>query len=191
MSPRPIPSDCEVKDNILDCVGNTPIVRLRKVTAGIRATVLTKLEFMNPGGRVKDRIGWMMIEDFEKRGKLRPGGMVVECTSGNTGVGLALACCIKGYRATFTMPDKMSIEKIRLLKAYGARVIVTPTAVPPDSPQSYYSVAAKLVEETEKNRTVYAKVRATLNPQEVISVVEREVGRSSEKELLNLGQNRP
>jgi cystathionine beta-synthase len=151
MDPRPIPTDWEVKDSILDCVGNTPIVRLRKVTAGIRATVLAKLEFMNPGGSVKDRIGWMMIEDFERRGLLRPGGMVVECTSGNTGVGLALACCIKGYRATFTMPDKMSIEKIRLLKAYGARVIVTPTAVPPDSPLSYYSVAAKLVEETENS----------------------------------------
>jgi cystathionine beta-synthase len=137
-----------VKDNILQTIGNTPLVHLNRVTAGIKATVLAKLEFFNPGGSVKDRIGWEMIEDFERRGLLRPGGMVVECTSGNTGVGIALACAVKGYRATFTMPDKMSQEKIRLLKSFGARVIVTPTAVPPESPESYYSVARRTVEET-------------------------------------------
>src|SRR5262249_45754696 len=93
------------------------------------------------------RIGVEMVEDFERQGKLKPGGMVVECTSGNTGVGIALACAVKGYTATFAMPDKMSQEKIRLLKAYGARVIVTPTAVPPDSPESYYSVASRVVQE--------------------------------------------
>jgi cystathionine beta-synthase len=145
---RPMPADWDVKDNILQTIGDTPLVRLRNVTAGIQATVIAKLEFFNPGGSVKDRIGWEMIEDFERRGLLKPGGMVVECTSGNTGVGIALACAIKGYRATFTMPDKMSQEKIRLLKAFGARVIVTPTAVPPESPESYYSVARRIVEET-------------------------------------------
>jgi cystathionine beta-synthase len=148
MSSRPFPSDWEVKDNVLQTIGNTPLVRLNRVTAGIAATVLAKVEFFNPGGSVKDRIGWEMIEDFERRGLLKPGGMVVECTSGNTGVGLAIACAVKGYRCTFTMPDKMSLEKIRLLKSFGARVIVTPTAVPPDSPESYYSVARQIVAET-------------------------------------------
>ncbi|MFQ5600755.1 MAG: cystathionine beta-synthase [Candidatus Krumholzibacteriia bacterium] len=148
MTSRPLPTDWEVKSNVIEVIGNTPLVRLNCVTEGIGPTVLAKLEFMNPGGSVKDRIGLAMIEDFERRGMLHPGGMVVECTSGNTGVGLAMACVIKGYRATFTMPDKMSLEKIRLLKAYGARVIVTPTAVPADSPKSYYSVARRIVEET-------------------------------------------
>ncbi|UCE01442.1 MAG: cystathionine beta-synthase [Candidatus Latescibacterota bacterium] len=148
MTPRPIPSDWDVKDSIIDTIGNTPLVRLNRVTEGIGATVLAKLEFFNPGGSIKDRIGMPMVEDFEKRGLLRPAGTVVECTSGNTGVGLAMACAVKGYRSTFTMPDKMSLEKIRLLKAFGARVIITPTAVPADSPKSYYSVAKRLVEET-------------------------------------------
>jgi cystathionine beta-synthase len=148
MTPRPIPTDWDVKDNIIDTIGNTPLVRLNRVTEGIGATVLAKLEFFNPGGSIKDRIGMPMVEDFEKRGLLRPSGTVVECTSGNTGVGLAMACAVKGYRSTFTMPDKMSLEKIRLLKAFGARVIITPTAVPADSPKSYYSVAKRLVEET-------------------------------------------
>lgn len=145
---RPIPADWDVKNNILETIGNTPLVRLNRVTAGIKATVIAKLEYFNPGGSVKDRIGYQMIEDFEAQGKLKPGGMVVECTSGNTGVGIALACTIKGYRSTFAMPDKMSQEKIRLLKAYGARVIVTPTAVEPESPESYYSVARRVVQET-------------------------------------------
>ncbi len=146
---RPIPSDWEVKNSIIDTIGNTPIVRLQRVTKGIAATVLAKLEFFNPGGSVKDRIGLPMVEDFERRGLLRPGGTVVECTSGNTGVGLAMACVSRGYRTIFTMPDKMSTEKIRLLKAYGARVIVTPTNVPPDSPLSYYSVAKQEVERAD------------------------------------------
>jgi cystathionine beta-synthase len=142
---RELPSDWEVKDSIIDTIGNTPIVRLQRVTKGIACTVLAKLEYFNPGGSVKDRIGLPMVEDFERRGLLRPGGTVVECTSGNTGVGLAMACVARGYRTIFTMPDKMSAEKIRLLKAYGARVIVTPTNVPPDSPLSYYSVAKQEV----------------------------------------------
>ena len=147
MTSRPIPSDWKSR-NVRATIGNTPLVRLNRVTAGLAPTILAKVEFFNPGGSVKDRIGWEMVEDFERRGLLKPGGMVVECTSGNTGVGLAMACVVKGYRATFTMPDKMSLEKIRLLKAFGARVIVTPTAVPPESPESYYSVARQIVAET-------------------------------------------
>ena len=145
---RPIPTDWDVKNNILEAIGETPLVRMQRVCAGLSPVVLAKVESFNPGGSVKDRIGLPMVEDFERRGLLKPGGMVVECTSGNTGVGLAMACAVRGYRATFTMPDKMSIEKIRLLKAYGARVIVTPTAVAPESPESYYSVARRIVEET-------------------------------------------
>jgi len=145
---RPIPTDWDVKNNIIETIGNTPLVRLNRVTQGIGATILAKLEFFNPGGSVKDRIGMPMVEDFERRGLLGPGGTVVECTSGNTGVGLAMACAVRGYKTTFTMPDKMSLEKIRLLKAFGSRVIVTPTAVPADSPKSYYSVAKRIVEET-------------------------------------------
>lgn len=147
---RPLPEDWEVKNDVLEAVGDTPIIRINRIarTSGLRNTLLAKVEFFNPGGSVKDRIGLPMIEDFERRGLLKPGGMVVECTSGNTGVGLAMACAVRGYRSTFTMPDKMSLEKIRLLKAFGARVIVTPTAVEPDSPQSYYSVARRIVQET-------------------------------------------
>ena len=145
---RPIPTDWDVKANVIEAIGNTPLIRLNSVTKGIKATVLAKVEMFNPGGSVKDRIGMPMVEALEKSGELKPGGMVVECTSGNTGVGLAMACAVKGYSATFTMPDKMSEEKIRLLKAYGARVIVTPTAVAADSPKSYYKVAERIVEET-------------------------------------------
>jgi cystathionine beta-synthase len=135
-------------DNILETVGNTPLVRLNKVTEDIKAQVYAKLEFFNPGGSVKDRIGLAMIEDAEKEGKLKPGGTIVEPTSGNTGVGLALAAAIKGYRMIFTIPDKMSQEKVRLLKSFGAEAVVTPTAVPPDSPESYYEVAKRITEET-------------------------------------------
>src|SRR5206468_7448075 len=106
-----------------------------------------KLEYLNPGGSVKDRIGPAMIEDAERRGLLRPGGTIVEATSGNTGVGLAIAAALKGYKTIFVMPDKMSEEKIRLLRAFGARVVITPTAVEPDDPRSYYSVSKRLSEE--------------------------------------------
>src|SRR5512142_1188391 len=118
-------------DNVLGVIGQTPLVRLNKVTRGVRATVLAKLEFMNPGGSVKDRIGLRMIEAAEQEGRLKPGGTIVEATSGNTGVGLALAAALKGYKCVFVMPDKMSLEKVRLLRAFGARVVVTPTAVEP------------------------------------------------------------
>jgi cystathionine beta-synthase len=136
-----------VLETFLDAVGGTPIVRLHRVTQGLRPTVLAKLELMNPGGSVKDRIGIRMIEDAERKGLLQPGGTIVEPTSGNTGHGLAIAAAIRGYRCIFVMPDKMSQEKISLLRAYGAEVIITPTAVPRESPESYYSVADRLAAE--------------------------------------------
>jgi cystathionine beta-synthase len=132
---------------VLDLVGNTPLVRLQKVARNVRPTVVAKLEYMNPGGSVKDRIGMRMIERAEREGKLKPGGTIVEPTSGNTGVGLAIAAAIKGYRCIFVMPDKMSQEKISLLRAYGAEVVICPTAVPPESPESYYNVSDRLAEE--------------------------------------------
>jgi cystathionine beta-synthase len=132
---------------LLELVGHTPIVRLDKLARESGATLLAKLEYLNPGGSVKDRIGLPMIERAEAEGKLRPGGTIVEPTSGNTGVGLAIAAAIKGYRCIFVMPDKMSQEKIALLRAYGAEVVICPTAVPPDSPESYYSVSDRLAEE--------------------------------------------
>jgi cystathionine beta-synthase len=134
-------------NNVLELVGNTPLVRLNRIAMGVRPTVLAKLEMLNPGGSVKDRIGMKMIEDAEKRGLLKKGGTIVEPTSGNTGVGLAMVAALRGYRCVFVMPDKMSQEKIRLLKAYGADVVITPTAVPKDSPESYYSVADRLTRE--------------------------------------------
>jgi len=134
-------------DSIIGLIGNTPLVRLSRITRGLRPTVLAKLEHLNPGGSVKDRIGLGMIEDAEKRGLLKPGGTIVEPTSGNTGVGLAMAAAIKGYRLICTMPDKMSQEKRDLLRAYGAEVVICPTAVPPESPESYYKVADRLARE--------------------------------------------
>lgn len=126
-----------VYDNVLQAIGWTPLIRLNKLTAGIKTPVYVKAEYFNPGGSVKDRIGIAMIEAAEREGKLRPGGLIVEATSGNTGIGLALAAAVKGYRCIFTMPDKMSQEKSRLLRAFGAEVIITPTAVPPDHPDNY------------------------------------------------------
>ena len=137
----------EYVESILDLVGNTPLVRLTKVTEGLRPVMLAKLEQLNPGGSVKDRIGLAMLEDAERRGLLRPGGTIVEPTSGNTGHGLAMAAAIKGYKMIFVMPDKMSAEKISLLRAYGAEVVICPTNVDRESPQSYYSVADRLTRE--------------------------------------------
>src|SRR5207249_5517063 len=137
----------QVLDSFLDAMGDTPLVRLRAVTRGLRPTLLAKLEYMNPGGSVKDRIGLRMIEAAEREGKLKPGGTIIEPTSGNTGVGLAIAAAIMGYRCIFVMPDKMSQEKISLLRAYGAEVVICPTAVEPGSPDSYYSVSDRLAEE--------------------------------------------
>jgi cystathionine beta-synthase len=140
-------STMEIHDTLLDSVGNTPLLRLRKIEPRLSCTLLGKLEMLNPGGSVKDRIGIRMIEAAERGGRLSPGGTIVEPTSGNTGVGLAIAAAIRGYRCIFTMPDKMSQEKIALLRAYGAEVVIAPTAVPPDSPESYYRVADRLTEE--------------------------------------------
>jgi cystathionine beta-synthase len=134
-------------ENILQTIGNTPLVRLNRVAQGLKPLVLAKVEYFNPGGSVKDRIGVHIIERAEKSGLLKPGGTIVESTSGNTGCGLAIAAAVKGYKLIVTMPDKMSREKINLIKAYGARVIVTPTAVPPESPESYYEVARRLARE--------------------------------------------
>jgi cystathionine beta-synthase len=135
-------------DSILDTVGWTPLIRLTRVTRGIRTPVYAKAETFNPGGSVKDRIGMPIIEAAVREGRLKPGGTIVEGTSGNTGVGLAIAAALKGYKCIFTMPDKMSQEKVRLLKAYGAEVIITPTAVPPDHPDSYVMVAKRIASET-------------------------------------------
>ncbi|HEY9286937.1 MAG TPA: cystathionine beta-synthase [Candidatus Dormibacteraeota bacterium] len=137
----------QVLGNILEAVGHTPLVRLHRITIGLKPTILAKVETMNPGGSVKDRIGLKMIEDAERRGFLRPGGTIVEPTSGNTGHALAIAAALKGYRMIFVMADKQSPEKIALLRAYGAEVVVCPTAVPRDSPESYYSVAERLSKE--------------------------------------------
>jgi cystathionine beta-synthase len=135
-------------DDVLGTIGWTPLIRLNRVTRGIRTPVYGKADFFNPGGSVKDRIGLPIIEQAEREGRLRPGGTIVEGTSGNTGIGLAIAAALKGYRCIFTMPDKMSQEKVRLLKAFGAEVIVTPTAVPPDHPDNYVMMAKRIASET-------------------------------------------
>ena len=135
--------------NILDTIGQTPLVRLNRIVFGTTAcTVLAKVESFNPAGSIKDRIGLSIIENAEKEGLLKPGGTIVEATSGNTGAGLALAAAVKGYKCVFVMPDKMSEEKVHFLRAFGARVVITPTAVAPEDPRSYYSVAARIVRET-------------------------------------------
>ncbi len=136
-----------IHDSILGAIGNTPIVRLNRVADGVAAHVFAKLEFTNPGGSIKDRIGFWMIDDAEKSGALKPGGTIIEGTSGNTGVGLAMVAAIRGYKCVFILPDKMSQEKIKNLRAFGAKVVVTPTAVEPDDPRSYYSVSRRLAQE--------------------------------------------
>ncbi len=133
--------------NILEAIGNTPLIRLNRLTKDIAAEVYVKADYINPGGSVKDRIGITMIDDAERRGLLKPGGTIIEGTSGNTGIGLALVAAVRGYKVVFTITDKQSKEKIDLLKALGAEVIVCPTAVEPDDPRSYYSVAKKLAKE--------------------------------------------
>jgi cystathionine beta-synthase len=143
------PSDkTRVYDNILGAIGHTPLVRLGRIAHELPCPLYAKLEFMNPGGSVKDRVGAHIIEQAEKRGELKPGGTIVEATSGNTGVGLAIAAALKGYKTIFVMPDKMSNEKILLLRAYGAKVVITPTAVAPEDPRSYYEVAKRCARET-------------------------------------------
>lgn len=159
-----MPTEPQIHDTILGTMGNTPLVRLNRVARGVRAQVVAKVEYFNPGGSVKDRIGITIIEDAERQGKLKPGGTVVEATSGNTGVGLAIAAAIKGYKTVFVMPDKMSEEKIRVLRAYGARVVVTPTNVDPDDPRSYYSVARQIVADTP-NSILANQYHNPVNPQ--------------------------
>ena len=138
-------------ESILETIGKTPLVRLNHLVRGLKPTIYAKLEYFNPGGSIKDRIALRMIEAAEKEGRLRPGGTIIEGTSGNTGIGLALVAALKGYKAVFTITDKQSPEKISLLRALGAEVIVCPTAVAPEDPRSYYSVAAKLARDTENS----------------------------------------
>src|SRR5213080_73637 len=136
-----------IHDSILDAIGDTPLVRLSRIRAGLTPQLVAKVEYVNPGGSIKDRVAVALVEAAERDGHLRPGGTIVETTSGNTGTGLAIAARLKGYRVIAVLPDKMSKEKIDLLRAYGAEVVVAPTDVAPDSPQSYYSVANRLTEE--------------------------------------------
>jgi len=135
------------KNNILETIGNTPLIKLNKITKDLPCTVLAKVDYFNPGNSIKDRMALKMVEVAEKEGKLKPGGTIIECTSGNTGMGLALAACVKGYKCIFTTTDKQSKEKMDILKAVGAEVIVCPTNVEPDDPRSYYSVARRLEKE--------------------------------------------
>ncbi len=134
-------------NNILETIGNTPLIKLNKLTADIPATVLAKVDYFNPGNSIKDRMALKMVEVAEAEGKLKPGGTIIECTSGNTGMGLALVAIVKGYQCIFTTTDKQSKEKIDILRAVGAEVIVCPTNVAPEDPKSYYSVARKLAAE--------------------------------------------
>ena len=147
MSSSTTGSKADIKDSILDTVGETPLVRLSRIGAGVKPQLVAKLEYFNPGGSIKDRVAMRLVEAAERDGRLRPGGTIIEPTSGNTGTGLAIAARLKGYRVIAVMPDKMSKEKIDLLRAYGAEVVVAPTDVSPDSPQSYYRVADRLTEE--------------------------------------------
>ena len=144
MSTRETDAGTDIRDSILDTIGDTPLVRLSRIGAGLTPQIVAKLELFNPGGSIKDRVAIRLIEAAEQDGRLKPGGTIIEPTSGNTGTGLAIAARLKGYRVIAVMPDKMSKEKIDLLRAYGAEVVVAPTDVAPDSPQSYYRVADRL-----------------------------------------------
>src|SRR6187549_3171738 len=135
-------------ENVLSAIGHTPLIKLNKLVGPNDATVYVKCEFMNPGGSIKDRMAMHILEKAEREGRLKPGGTIVENTSGNTGMGVALAAAVKGYKCIFTMPDKMSLEKINRLKALGAQVVVTPTNVPADHPTSYYETAKRIARET-------------------------------------------
>ncbi|MGN6392692.1 MAG: pyridoxal-phosphate dependent enzyme [Gemmatimonadales bacterium] len=166
-------------DSVLETIGWTPLIRLGRIGAGLRTPIYGKAEYVNPGGSVKDRIGFAIIEDAERRGELRPGGTVVEGTSGNTGVGLAIAAALKGYRCIFTMPDKMSMEKVRLLKAYGAEVVVTPTAVPPDHPEHYVMKAKQIVKDTP-NAILANQFYNQVNPEAHYATTGPEIWRQTE-----------
>ena len=137
----------DIRNNILETIGNTPLIKLNKITKDFPCTILAKVDYFNPGNSIKDRMALKMVEVAEQEGKLKPGGTIIECTSGNTGMGLALAACVKGYKCIFTTTDKQSKEKMDILKAVGAEVIVCPTNVEPDDPRSYYSIARRLAKE--------------------------------------------
>lgn len=169
----------QLQENIIETIGNTPVVRLNSVVDGIECQVLAKVEYFNPGGSIKDRIGPAIIDNAEQQGLLKPGGTIVEATSGNTGVGLAIVAATRGYRCIFVMPDKMSQEKILLLRAYGARVVVTPTAVEPEDPRSYYSVARRLVEETP-NAILANQYHNAMNPLSHYQTTGPEIWRQSD-----------
>lgn len=171
-----------IYENILETMGNTPLVRLNSIGHGVRCKILVKVEYFNPGSSVKDRIGIRIIEDAEEKGLLKPGGTIVEATSGNTGVGLAMAAIIKGYKCIFVMPDKMSQEKISVLRAYGARVVVTPTNVEPEDERSYYSVARRIVEETP-NSILANQYHNPVNPQTHIESTGPEIWRDTAGEI--------
>jgi cystathionine beta-synthase len=145
----------EYKENVLGLIGHTPLVKINKLTKGIRALVLAKMESLNPGGSVKDRIGISMIDAAEREGRLKPGGTVVEATSGNTGIGLALVCAVRGYKAVFVMTDKCAVEKVRYLKALGADVVVVPVSAKPDSPDHYVNTARRIAKETPNSLFVF------------------------------------
>src|SRR3954471_2364391 len=144
---REVETATEIKESIIDAIGETPLVRLARLASGLEPQLVAKIEAMNPGGSIKDRVAVSLIEAAERDGRLRPGGTLIEPTSGNTGVGLAIVARLKNYRVIAVIPDKMSKEKIALLRAYGAEVVVAPTEVPPESPESYYRVADRLTEE--------------------------------------------
>ncbi len=169
-------------ESILDTIGNTPLVKLPKIMSGAKPLVFAKLEMFNPGGSVKDRIGQKMIESAERKGLLRPGGTIVEPTSGNTGMGLAMVGAIKGYRLVFTIPDKMSREKLDALKAFGARVVVTPTAVRPESPESYYQVAERIHKETP-NSVLPNQYANLANPEAHYETTGPEIWRDTEGKI--------
>jgi cystathionine beta-synthase len=168
----------ELHNSILETIGNTPLVRLNSIVGDLACQVLAKVEFFNPGGSIKDRIGPAIIDDAERQGLLKPGGTIVEATSGNTGVGLAIVAATRGYRCIFVMPDKMSQEKILLLRAYGARVVVTPTAVEPDDPRSYYAVARRIVDETP-NAILANQYHNPMNPRSHYQSTGPEIWRQS------------
>ncbi|MDH5508124.1 MAG: cystathionine beta-synthase [Anaerolineae bacterium] len=174
-----------VYDSVLETIGNTPLVRLNRVGANLPCPLYAKVEFFNPGGSVKDRIGFNIIREAEESGRLKPGGTVVESTSGNTGVGLAIICALKGYKSVFVMPDKMSQEKIQLLRAFGSRVIITPTSVAPEDPRSYYSVANKLVEDTP-NAILANQYHNPENPQSHYDTTGPEIWKQTEGKVTDV-----
>ena len=175
----------KVYESVLETIGWPPLIRLSRLGAGIRTPIYGKAEYANPGASVKDRIGLAIIEDAERRGELKPGGTIVEGTSGNTGVGLAIAASLKGYRCIFTMPDKMSQEKVRLLKAYGAEVVITPTAVPPDHPDNYVMKAKQIVKETP-GAVLANQFYNPINPEAHYATTGREIWEQTEGKVTHL-----